>query len=173
MRMKTVHEEKDSSEEENDDELAQRTKNFKKFLKKMGKSSKSSSSLPNTFKGKNSSKNSNFSNNKKMIQCRECESYGHIQSECANTHKKKSKAIKSTWSDEESNGSQEDDNIVSNQVAFSHTLVLGNRVLVYGCSSSVAIDTVCMSIKSDIVATDSKTISNSLCGSDSDGGDEF
>ena len=91
-----MHEEEDSSEEDNEDELSLLTKNFKKFLKKVGKSSKSGLSFPNTFKGKNSSKNSDFTNNKKRIQCRKCEGYGHIQSECANTCKKKSKAKTST-----------------------------------------------------------------------------
>ena len=99
-----LQEEKDSNEEDNDDELALLTKNFKKFLKKVSNSSKSSSLFSKTFKGKNSSKTSDFSNNKKMIQFRECEGYGHIQYECANARKKKSKAMMSTWSDEESNG---------------------------------------------------------------------
>ena len=85
---------------------------------------------------------------------------------------KKSKALRSTYSDEESNGSQEDNNLVSNQVVFFGTLVSGNRVLVQGCSGSVATYIVYLSIKSDIVATDSKTTSSSLCDSDSDCGDE-
>ena len=38
----------------------------------------SGSTFPNTFKGKNSSKNLDFSNNKKRIQCKECEGRGHI-----------------------------------------------------------------------------------------------
>ena len=96
----------------------------------MGKLSKSDSSFPNIFKGKNSSKNFDFTNTKKRIQYRECEGYEHIQFERENTQKKKSKALKSTWSDKESDGSQEDDNMVSNQVAFSSTLVSGNHVLV-------------------------------------------
>ena len=76
-------------------------------MKKVGKSSKSSSSFPNTFKGKKSSTPNNFDfpNNNKRIQCKECEGFGHIQSECANTRKKKNKALKSTWSDEEFDGS--------------------------------------------------------------------
>ena len=32
------------------------------------------------------------------IQCRDCEGYDHIQAECANTLKKKSKAMNTTWS---------------------------------------------------------------------------
>ena len=56
-----------------------------------------------------------------MIQCRKCKGYGNIQSECVNNRKKMSKAMTSTWSDEESDESQEEDNMVSNQVAFSGT----------------------------------------------------
>ena len=102
-----MHKEEHSSEEDDEDELALLIKNFKKFLKKVGKSSKSGISFPRTFKGKNLSapKNFDFSNNKKRIQCRECEGFEHIQFECTNIRKKKNKALKSTWSDEESEGS--------------------------------------------------------------------
>ena len=64
-----MHEEEHSSEEDDDDKLALLTKNYKKFLKKVGKSFKPGSSFPKMFKGKSpsSSKNSNFSNNKKRI----------------------------------------------------------------------------------------------------------
>ena len=172
IALKIVHEEKDSSEEDNNDELGLLTKNFKNFLKKVGKSSKSISSFPNIFKGKNSSKTSNFSNNKKRIQCRERECYGHIQSECVNTRKKKSKAMMSTWSDEELDGSQEEDNMVSNQVAFSSSLVSDNCVLVQGYSGFVATDTTSKYVKSNTFATNSKTITNSLCESNLDSGDE-
>ena len=85
IALKTVHKEEDSNEENNDNELALLTKNFKEFLKKVRKSSKSISSFANTFRGKNSSKHLDFSNNKKMIQCKECEGLGHIQFECENT----------------------------------------------------------------------------------------
>ena len=64
-----MHKEANSGEEDNEDELALLTQNFKKFLKKVGKSSKSGSSFPNTFKGKNSltCKYFDFLNNKKII----------------------------------------------------------------------------------------------------------
>ena len=134
-----MHEEEDSSEENDEDELALLTKNFKKFLKKVGKSSKSGPSFPKMFKGKNPSapKNFDFSNNKKMIQYRECEGFGYIQSECANTREKKNKALKSTWSDEESEGIQEEDDLVSNQVAFSGTLISDNCLFMQGCARVV------------------------------------
>ena len=96
MLLKIMHEEEESIEEDNEDEPTLLTKNIKKFLKKVGKSSKCDSPFLITFKGKNSSRNSYFSNNKKRIQCKECEGFGHIQSECANTRKKKNRALKLT-----------------------------------------------------------------------------
>ena len=50
----------------------------------------------------------------KGIQCKECEVYGHIQVECANT-RKKNKSYIVTWSDEESEEREE---------AFSDVIVL-------------------------------------------------
>ena len=55
--------------------------------------------------------------------------------------------MKSTWSDEESDGSQEEDNLVSNQVAFSSTLVSDNCLFMQGRSGSIATDTICLFIK--------------------------
>ena len=62
--------------------------------------------------------------------------------------------------------------MVSNQVAFCGMLVSANYVLVQGRLGYVAIDIVCLSIKSDTVATDNITSSNSLHDFDSDCGDE-
>ena len=50
------------------------------------------------FSKGNTSSNSHFPN-KKGIQCRECEGFGHIQSECANTLKKNKKGMNATRSD--------------------------------------------------------------------------
>ena len=63
--------------------------------------------------------------------------------------------------------------MVSNQVTFSGKLVSCNCVLEKGRSGVVAIDTVYMSVKLDIVALDSKTTTNSSCGFDLDNGNEF
>ncbi|PON52361.1 hypothetical protein PanWU01x14_209970 [Parasponia andersonii] len=80
------------------------------------------SKLDDSSKGKPSPK-PDF-NKKKGIQCIECEEYGHVQAEYANTLKKKTKATTTTWSDEEYEGSQdEDDNHISNHVAFGVSLV--------------------------------------------------
>ena len=118
------------------------------------------------FKGKKFStfKNFDFPNNQNRIQCRECDCFRHIQSEYTNTRKKKNKALKLTWNDEEFDGSQEEDNLVSQQIAFSGTFVLGNNLFMHGGSCSVATDT---------VTKDSKSETSSLCESDSNCGDEF
>ena len=55
---------------------------------------------------------------RKGIQCRECEGFGNIQSECANTLKKKEKSLKTTWSDNESDDSEKDDNNIINYFIF-------------------------------------------------------
>ena len=75
-----MHEEQHSSEESDEDELALLTKNFKKFMKKVSKSYKSGPSFPKMAKGKNLSapKKFDFSDNKKRIQCKECEDFRHI-----------------------------------------------------------------------------------------------
>ena len=48
--------------------------------------------------------------NKRGVQCRECEGFGHIQSECANTLKKNKKVMAATWSDQDSESSDEEEN---------------------------------------------------------------
>ena len=87
----------------------------------------------NRRKNQSSGRNNNFQKNKKTrnfgeskkqnkgIQCRECEGFGHIQSECANTLKKKGKSFNTTQSDEESEGSEEEDDHVNNYIAFQVT----------------------------------------------------
>ena len=62
--------------------------------------------------------------------------------------------------------------MVSNLVAFSSNFVLGNRLFMQGCSYSVAIDSICLSMKSYTVTTDNKSITSSVFHSDSDCGDE-
>ena len=107
---------------------------------------------------------------KKGIQCRECECFGHIQSECANTRKKKNKALKSTWSDEEFEGSQEEDELVSNQVGFSGSFITYDRVFMQG--RVVATDSVFLSVKTIFVPLKNKSATKNECGSEFDSGDE-
>ena len=78
-----------------------------------------------------------------------------------------------TWNDEESKGSQKEDDLVSNQVAFFGTLVSGNQLFIQGCSGSIATDTFCLSVKSGTVTIDKKSAINSVCHSNYDYGDEF
>ena len=55
----------------------------------MGKQPKSSPKATKPPKGKNSFKPNVFANKNKGVQYRECDGFRHIQSECANTLKKK------------------------------------------------------------------------------------
>ena len=89
----------------------------------------------------------------KGIQCRECDVFSYIHAECTNTLKKKGKSLKTTWSDEDSNGSQEDDDDddhVSNYLAFQVTFekdafgVVANSVATMTATSSKSDDvTIC------------------------------
>ncbi|XP_012852378.1 PREDICTED: uncharacterized protein LOC105971989 [Erythranthe guttata] len=114
-----------------EESLAILSKNFGKFLKKIGKRG----NLPSTGKTvnfQNSRRNSNQDNSEeskpRRIQCRECEGFGHIQSECANTLKKKKKiSLTTVWSDEEeSDDDQGNNDQVTNFVAFSSKVPLDN-----------------------------------------------
>ena len=100
---------------------------MKKFNKKnwspgFGNTNNRNTNYPNTSnfqRNKPAANNTDVKMKNKGIQCRECDGYGHIQAECANTLKKKKKSFNATWSDEESEGSQEEDDHVSNYVAFN------------------------------------------------------
>ena len=50
-------------------------------------------SFSNLFSMHSSVSNSNFPTNKKRIQCKECEGFGHIQSSVQTHRKKKNKAL--------------------------------------------------------------------------------
>ena len=63
--------------------------------------------------------------------------------------------------------------MVSNLVSFSRNFVSSNRLFMNECSGSVATDTVCLSVKSDSIATESMTTTSGSCDSDSDNGDEY
>ena len=92
-----MHEEEHSSEEDNDNELALLTKNFKKFLKKVGKPSKSSPSFPRTTKGKNPSvpKKLIFLTIKRGFNVRNVKVSGIFNLSVQTLRKKKNKALKS------------------------------------------------------------------------------
>ncbi|KAI3463760.1 hypothetical protein Pfo_020423 [Paulownia fortunei] len=96
------------------------TQNFQKFLKSQKSKGGKNSDIPRYKSASNSSLFS-IDRKDKQIQCRECEGYGHIQLECANTlKKKKGRSLNITWSDADSDNNQEEhDNVVSNRVALS------------------------------------------------------
>ena len=73
-----------------EDRLALLTKNFHKFLKRHASKPNLGSLVLKASKGKNSFRPLDFSN-KKGVQYRECEGYGHIQFECASMRKNKVK----------------------------------------------------------------------------------
>ncbi|KAI3462422.1 hypothetical protein Pfo_019085 [Paulownia fortunei] len=118
-----AHEIKDDAQTDDQDmtdPMVLLTQNFQKFLKtqksKRGKNS-------DTPRYKSVSNSSSFSNDRKdkWIQCRECEGYGHIQSECANTLKKKGSSLNITWSDADLDDNQEEhDDAVSNRSRKCH-----------------------------------------------------
>jgi len=114
----------DNVEEEDEDlaeSIARLTKNFNRVMKKFNEKNQTPTfNNSNNFqKYKGATNSSNDRKKNRRIQCRECDGYGHIQSECANTLKKRKKSLNVTWSDEDSEGNQEDDDDVNNYVAFN------------------------------------------------------
>ena len=83
------------SHDENDDEMVLLAKNFQKFMKSGGNKKFFSKNPKGNISGNIPSKPFS-SNNKKGIKCRECEGFGHTQSECANTLKKNKKGLNVT-----------------------------------------------------------------------------
>ena len=58
-------------------------------------------------------------NRRSGIRCRECDGFGHIQSECANTLKMNNNSFNSTLSDGDSNRRRDEEDRVSHQVALT------------------------------------------------------
>ncbi|KAM6576624.1 hypothetical protein CsatB_028461 [Cannabis sativa] len=84
-----------------DETVALLTRNYAKFLKKNYRknSPAEKENLLKRNKGVNFKPGQALTDQKgRGIKCRECDGYGHIQAECANTLKKK-KALAATWSD--------------------------------------------------------------------------
>ena len=100
IALRAEEQESDDEGNSNDDKFFDLlTKNFNKFLKKMSrrKSTQNSTRINNFPKNKKAVSTSELKKQNKGIQCRECEGFGgHIQSECANTLKKKGKSFKTT-----------------------------------------------------------------------------
>ena len=79
--------------------------------------------------------------------------------------------MKSTWNDEEFEDNLEEDDLISNQVAFSGTLISDNCLFMQG-RVGVGIETIWLSAKSGSIALENKSGTNSECGSESDYEDE-
>ena len=77
----------------------------------------------------------------------------------------------SSWSIEEFDGSQEDDNMVSNQIAFTF-LFSDNCMLVQESASFVATSVVCNNTIPKFVATESMTATNNKSESNFESEDE-
>ncbi|KAL2526707.1 Uncharacterized protein Adt_11761 [Abeliophyllum distichum] len=109
------HEDKvDCEESETNENMAMLTKQFKKFLKRNQKGKNLNTSLQQKKRflintKQNPTTPMNRSDNR--IQCHECEGFGHIASDCANTLKKShtKKAMNITWSDDDEKDSDEDE----------------------------------------------------------------
>ena len=109
---------------------------------------------------------------RREINGRNVKVLGIFNSSVQTRGKKKNKALKSTRNDEESDGSQEEDNLASDKVAFYGTLVSGNHLFMQGHSGAVTIDVVYLSMKSYTIAIDNKSATSSVCDSESDCGAE-
>ncbi|XP_020412405.1 uncharacterized protein LOC18789919 [Prunus persica] len=115
VAFKVVNEEDDghSNEDCSDEELTILTRRFMNFLKNQDPRSRDSKGINSknrfvnyTDGGSKFRRSNERKNPREKVQCFECEGYGHISSECANTLKKqrdgKNKAMHTTWSDSES-----------------------------------------------------------------------
>lgn len=71
---------------------------------------------------------SSFKRNR-IIQCHECQEFGHIQVECANTLKRQNKSYNTTLSDEESDDSSDEEKEENN-----NTFIVFNNTVEKSCS---------------------------------------
>ncbi|CAL8120822.1 unnamed protein product [Prunus armeniaca] len=112
------------SEEFNGEEFAYLSRQFKKFFKYQNSrshDSKNHSGINSKIKhgdytdgNLKSRRFTEKKTTKDRVKCYECEGYGHISTECANTQKKqngKAKALNVTWSDSDSESESEENTI--------------------------------------------------------------
>ncbi|CAL8155756.1 unnamed protein product [Prunus armeniaca] len=115
VAFKVVNEEDDehSNEDCSDEELTILTRRFMNFLKNQDPRSRDSKGINSknrfvnyTDGGSKFRRLNERKTPREKVKCFECEGYGHISSECANTLRKqkdgKNKAMHTTWSDSES-----------------------------------------------------------------------
>jgi cell division protein FtsB len=111
--LKSSHHDHDNSEEEGDEEeeIAQMTRNFKRFLKKK-------KGFGRRFPKKGENKGESSKN--ETPTCYKCKKQGHYKNECPQVNKEnmkyKKKALKATWDDSDESNSDNDssDNEVAN-----------------------------------------------------------
>jgi len=87
---------KDETDEDEDlsESLTLLTKKFNEMLRKINKKGRFGDNSKNKNSQKKNFNSQRFEEKKRKegVQCRECEGFGHVQAECANTLKKKNKA---------------------------------------------------------------------------------
>ena len=157
--------------EQDDDEFALLPKNFNKCFRKVSKQTKLAPKVQKNTKGKVSSKPTDFFNRNKDILCKAYGRYGHIQSKCANTLKKK-KAMTTSWSDGDFEESQdeEEDHVSNVELAQFLSTKICSRVqkkiadvaieTVHYYNNIVLVDDVATSEKQYDVLSNSRTKSN-------------
>ena len=165
IAFKSAQEKAKNTESHRDDEeyqLILLTKNFHKFLKKAGKQTKYGVFVSKASKVKIISNILIFlTRNVFNIKCK---GYGHIQSECTNTHKKKSKAMTSIQSDEDPDGSQEEDDNNVSHISFTSFFNYNDNLALRKATKSVVTD-----LTKKFVATDENC---NNAGNNSDNGVE-
>lgn len=95
------------------------TKNFSKMLKGYNRRNYGNHNARDNQRDRSSDSSHQ---RQKKIQCHECQGYGHIQAECANTLKKKNKSYVTTLSDSDSDGNTSDDGGKDTHIAFNTVL---------------------------------------------------
>ena len=92
------HESSDEGNVSDDESVDLLTQSFNRYLKRMNKKkiSQGSGKMNQFQRNKKITNPVETKKSGKRIQCKECEGFGHIQSKCANTLKKKGKSLKST-----------------------------------------------------------------------------
>ncbi|KAI3445011.1 hypothetical protein Pfo_001676 [Paulownia fortunei] len=131
------------------------TKNFGRFLKHMNKENK----FPKVGKIPNSQRI-------KRIQCRECEGFGHIQAECANTLKKMGKSLNTIWSDGDSEEEQEEH--VSNYVVVTLIILKKEKQTETLDTAKDVIRNVAISYRYESIFSPSEICLNSVSLADTD-----
>ena len=101
---------------------------MKKFNRKPADNLGGDNNWSDTWKRKDKAANSGDQNERKGVQCFECEGYGHIQVECPNYVRKQTKSYYTTHSDEEEEYRDTGEENYKNSVAFTSHVKSGDTV---------------------------------------------